>query len=75
MVLKTMQLLLQLRSVKGRIDVMSLNELLFYGGISVVVLTLVSAVVFFVLFYVNKIKLNAKFDKEYGEKSKVGKKR
>ncbi len=75
MVLKTMQLLLQLRSVKGRIDVMSLNELLFYGGISVVVLTLVSAIVFFVLFYVNKIKLNAKFDKEYGEKSKVGKKR
>lgn len=75
MVLKTMQLLLQLRSVKGRIDVMSLNELLFYGGISVVVLTLISAVVFFVLFYVNKIKLNAKFDKEYGEKSKVGKKR
>ena len=51
------------------------NELLFYGGIVVIILTLIFAIIFYILLYIKKIKLNAKFDKEYGEKTKIGKKR
>ncbi len=49
---------------------MGADETLFYGGIVIAALALVIAVIFFIIFYIGKIKLNVKFDKEYGEELK-----
>ena len=46
------------------------NELLFYGGIIAAVIVIVLALIFFVSFYIGKIKLNSSFDREYGEEEK-----
>lgn len=46
---------------------MTTNEILFYGGMVIAVTALVAAIIFFVIFYIGKIKLNIKFDEEYGK--------
>ncbi len=51
------------------------DEILFYGGIAVDIITAASAIIFFVIFYIGKIKLNIKFDKEYGEIPKIKKRK
>ena len=53
---------------------MVLNEILFYGGMALVGIVLVVAIIFFVIFYIGKIKLNLKFDEEYGKVPSIKKK-
>ena len=49
------------------------DEMLFYGGVVVAGIVLVLAIILFVIFYIDKIKLNLKFDKEYGEIPRIQK--
>lgn len=46
---------------------MDFNEILFYGGIAAMVITIVTALIFYVIFLIGKIDLDHKFDHEYGE--------
>ncbi len=52
---------------------MILNELLFYGGIILIIFTLLVSITFFVIYYIKNIKLNSMFDKEYGKLDKMDK--
>ena len=46
------------------------DEVLFYGGLAVAISSLVMAVLFAVALRMNMTRLNALFDREYGEKHK-----
>lgn len=52
---------------------MLLNDILFYGGIIMGIITILIAIILFVIFYINKIKLNIKFDEEYGKQPQIKK--
>lgn len=46
---------------------MTLNEILFYGGMAAAVVVVIAAVIFFVALYIWKLKLEVQYTKEYGE--------
>ena len=46
------------------------NEVLFYGGLGLAVCSALAAFIFFCLFRIGSVRLNAKLDAEYGEKKK-----
>ncbi len=46
------------------------NEMLFYGGLAIAGLAAVILIIFLIVFFIGKIKLNLKFDMEYGAKPK-----
>ena len=46
------------------------NEMIFYGGILLSVISLISGAVYAIVYFVGKHKLNMKFNAEYGEASK-----
>lgn len=46
------------------------DEMLFITGIVITSVALLSAIIIFVIYQIKKTKLNADFDKEYGEESK-----
>ena len=43
------------------------NEMLLYCGLTVAGVSAIILLVFLIVFFIGKVKLNAKFDKEYGE--------
>lgn len=45
------------------------DEMLFYGGLVIVGLTLVMSIIFGIAFSVSNVRLKKQFNKEYGEKS------
>lgn len=45
-----------------------INELLFYGGIILIVITVIAAAIFYGCFYIAGKKLKEKLNKEYGKK-------
>lgn len=47
-----------------------MNEMLFYGGLIGGLFSLVALIIFFIVAAIGKIKLQAKFDAEYGRKIK-----
>ena len=51
------------------------NETMFYGGMAVAAFSLISAIICGFILMINKMRLNAKFDYEYGENTKSGKRR
>ena len=51
------------------------NEALFYGGIFIVALSLVTAIIYLFVSSIGMIRLKAKFNSEYGEKIKAPKMR
>lgn len=46
------------------------NEMLFYGGIVVVIVSLIVAILYFIVSRISKNHLKTKLDMEYGEKKK-----
>ena len=44
------------------------NEMMFYGGISMAVGSVVLAILYFCVSKINKIRLNVQLDAEYGKK-------
>ena len=46
------------------------NETIFYGGIVITAIYILSAVIYFSVSKIKSIKLNAKLDAEYGERRK-----
>lgn len=46
------------------------NETIFYGGIIIASCSLLAALVFFFIFKIKKINLDAQLDAEYGKKVK-----
>lgn len=46
-----------------------MSDLLFYGGIVLVTISLITGSVFVITLWVSKRKLNAKLDTEYGKKT------
>ena len=49
---------------------MSINEMLFYGGLIFAVIVVVVFLIFLLIYKINKIKLDYKYDEEYGKKNK-----
>lgn len=45
------------------------DEIMFYGGVAVAGGSALAAIIFFCIFKVKKIKLNAQLDREYGKRS------
>lgn len=43
------------------------NEILFYGGIIIVIVSLLTAIMLFFIFKIKGIRLGAELDSEYGE--------
>lgn len=46
---------------------MSFNQILFYGGIVSTIAVIIAGIIFFLLYYIGKIKLESQFTEEYGE--------
>ncbi len=46
------------------------SELLFYGGIAILSLSLIAAIVFICCYKIRSRRLNSKLNEEYGEKKK-----
>lgn len=44
------------------------NEVLFYGGIIITVCSILSAVIYFCVSKIKKLKLKAQLESEYGER-------
>lgn len=45
------------------------NEMLFYGGIAVSVISLVMALLYFCLTQIKKVRLDTRLDAEYGKRT------
>lgn len=46
------------------------DEILFYGGAAFALVSLITAVIYFSISQIRKVRLNAQLDKEYGEEKK-----
>lgn len=46
------------------------NEMLFYGGIIITIISLIIFIIYLCISQIIKIQLNTKMDMEYGEKEK-----
>jgi len=47
------------------------NETMFYGGLAVVAASVFAAVIAGFILVIRKMKLNARFDEEYGKRDRV----
>lgn len=45
------------------------NEILFYGGIAVAIASLAAALLYFCITQIKKVRLDARLDAEYGERT------
>lgn len=46
------------------------NEMLFYGGLAAAVLMIILFIIFLVIFRIGKLKLDYRYDEEYGKADK-----